>query len=162
LKQVLMKLKRNAVEAMATSERRELAITTSRVEEMIEIAFADTGPGLPEQVRLRLFEPFVTTGPNGMGMGLSICRTIIEAHGGELSGEDGDDGATVFRLTIPSPAALSGHDPHRRGSPLWTRITESARDSPRAHNTTIEVPDETDNHRNRVDLPFFRPGGACQ
>ena len=105
--QVLMNLMRNAVEAMATSERRELAITASRAGEMIEICVADTGPGLPEQVRRRLFEPFVTTKPDGMGMGLSICRTIVEAHRGELSAEDGDDAGTVFCLTIPTPAALS-------------------------------------------------------
>ena len=103
IQQVLMNLMRNAVEAMANSERRELTISAVRTGEMVEIGVADTGPGLPEQVRARLFEPFVTTKPDGMGVGLSVCRTIVEAHGGELRGEDGDGGGTVFRLTVPCP-----------------------------------------------------------
>lgn len=106
IQQVLMNLMRNAVEAMDGSERIELTDTASRVGELVEIAVADTGPGLPEQVRLRLFEPFVATKPDGMGVGLSVCRTIVEAHGGELVGEDGDDAGTVFRLTVPYPTAL--------------------------------------------------------
>ena len=86
---------------MASSERRELTVTTSRVGTMVD------GPGLPEQVRAQLFEPFVMTKPDGMGMGLSVCRTIIEAHGGELFGEDGEDGGAVFRLTVPCQESLS-------------------------------------------------------
>jgi two-component system sensor kinase FixL len=96
-----MNLMRNAVEAMAGQDRRELRVSAIRLGEMVEIRVADTGRGLPEQVRVRLFEPFVTTKPDGMGVGLSVCRTIVEAHGGELRGEDGIDGGTVFRLTIP-------------------------------------------------------------
>lgn len=106
IQHVLINLIRNAVEAMANSERRELAISAVRVGEMVEIRVADTGPGLPELVRARLFEPFVTTRPDGMGMGLSVCRTIVEAHGGEIRGEDRDGGGTVFRLTVPCPGGL--------------------------------------------------------
>jgi two-component system, LuxR family, sensor kinase FixL len=101
IQQVLMNLMRNAVEAMAGSEQRELTVSVVRAGEMVEICVADIGPGLPEQVRARLFEPFVTTKPDGMGVGLSVCRTIVEAHGGELRGEDRVGGGTVFRLTIP-------------------------------------------------------------
>ena len=101
IQQVLMNLMRNAKEAMSGSARRELTISATRAGEMVEIRVADTGPGLPAQVRERLFEPFVTTKPDGMGVGLSVCRTIVEAHGGELRGEDGDEGGTVFRLTVP-------------------------------------------------------------
>lgn len=101
IQQVLLNLMRNAAEAMDSSARRELSITTSRAEDMIEISVADTGPGLPELVRARLFEPFVTTKPNGMGVGLSVCRAIVEAHGGELRAEDAEGGGTVFRLTVP-------------------------------------------------------------
>lgn len=96
-----MNLMRNALEAMAGLEQRALTIIAARAGEKIEIRVADTGPGLPEQVRDRLFEPFVTTKPDGMGVGLSVCRTIVEAHGGQLSGEDRAGGGTVFRLTIP-------------------------------------------------------------
>ena len=107
IQQVLLNLMRNAVEAMAGSARRELSISTAPAGEMVEIRVADTGPGLAEQVRARLFQPFVTTKPGGMGVGLSVCRTIIEAHGGELRAEDAVGGGTAFRLTVP-----------RRGEPF--------------------------------------------
>ena len=84
IQQVLLNLMRNAVEAMADSARRELTISARRAGDMVEISVADTGPGLPEQVRARLFQPFVTTKADGMGVGLSVCRAIVEAHGGEL------------------------------------------------------------------------------
>jgi two-component system sensor kinase FixL len=103
IQQVLINLMRNAVEAMATMARRELRISAVRVGDMVEIRIADSGPGLPETVRPRLFQPFVTTKPDGMGVGLSVCRTIVEAHGGTLDGGDADGGGTVFRFTVPRP-----------------------------------------------------------
>jgi two-component system, LuxR family, sensor kinase FixL len=105
IQQVLLNLMRNAAEAMAGCVRREILIATARAGDMIEISVADTGSGLPDTVRARLFEPFVTTKLNGMGVGLSVCRTIVEAHGGTLLAEDGADGGMVFRLTVPPPAA---------------------------------------------------------
>ena len=105
IQQVLLNLMRNAVEAMADGERREIAVSTSRAGERIAIRVADSGPGLPEQVRARLFEPFVTTKPDGMGVGLSICRTIVEAHGGELAAEDREGGGTIFAFSVPAPGA---------------------------------------------------------
>jgi two-component system sensor kinase FixL len=102
IQQVLINLMRNAVEAMASMARRELSVTASRLNEMVEIRVTDNGPGLPETVRARLFEPFVTTKPDGMGVGLSVCRAIVEAHGGELHGGDAPGGGTVFRFTIPA------------------------------------------------------------
>ena len=68
---------------------------------MIEICVADTGSGLPSQLRAKLFEPFVTTKPAGKGVGLSICRAIVEAHGGELEALDAEGGGTIFRFTLP-------------------------------------------------------------
>ncbi len=118
IQQVLLNLMRNAVEAMADSTRRELFIATTRLGEMVEISVADTGPGLAPQVRARLFQPFVTTKPNGMGVGLSVCRTIVEAHGGDLRAEDRTGGGTVFRLTVPHPegsvqvGTMSPRDPN--------------------------------------------------
>jgi len=103
IQQVLLNLMRNAVEAMAASARRELSISTARAGDMVEIRVADTGPGLAEQVRARLFQPFMTTKPGGMGVGLSVCHTIVEAHGGELRAEEANGGGTVFRLTVPRP-----------------------------------------------------------
>ena len=104
IRQVLVNLVRNAAQAMDGSARRELSIVTARAGGMVEISVSDTGPGLPETVRVKLFEPFVTTKPDGMGVGLWVCRTIIEAHGGNLRAEDRADGGTVFRLTIPGPS----------------------------------------------------------
>jgi len=91
---------------MASQPRRELTISANRLGGMIEIRVADTGPGLPDSVRARLFQPFVTTKPDGMGVGLSVCRAIVEAHGGELHAEDAAGGGTVFRFTVPAWTGL--------------------------------------------------------
>ena len=101
VQQVLLNLIRNAVEAMQETRKRELSITTAPAEAgMVEIRVADTGPGIAPEVMARLFQPFVTTKAQGMGVGLSISRTIIEAHGGKLSAEANHGGGTVFRLTL--------------------------------------------------------------
>jgi two-component system sensor kinase FixL len=108
IQQVLVNLMRNALEAMTTSKRRELEVTTTLLDgETVEIAVADSGPGLAKEVANRLFEPFVSTKANGMGLGLSICRSIVEAHGGRLKGEPNFGGGTVFRFTL---AAVSRGD----------------------------------------------------
>ena len=108
IQQVLFNLLRNAVEAMADSDRRNIVITTVSVVdapeagEMVEISVADSGPGLPAEVRRRLFQPFVTTKPEGLGVGLSICRSIVEAHGGRMTAEVNPGGGAVFRFTVPA------------------------------------------------------------
>ncbi|MGH7119481.1 MAG: PAS domain S-box protein [Acetobacteraceae bacterium] len=117
IQQVLLNLIRNAVQAMAGSPRRVLSITTTRAGEMVEIRVADTGPGLPESVRNRLFQPFVTTKPNGLGVGLSVCQTIVEAHGGELSAVDAPGGGTVFRLTLPGSHGAGKPEENASSSP---------------------------------------------
>jgi two-component system sensor kinase FixL len=101
IQQVLLNLIRNAAEAMAHLRERRLDISVVRVGEVVEFSVADTGPGLAEEVRERLFQPFVTTKPSGMGVGLSVCRTIIEAHGGTIRAEAAPGGGTVFRFTLP-------------------------------------------------------------
>jgi two-component system, LuxR family, sensor kinase FixL len=106
IQQVLLNLMRNAVEAMGASTVRRLTVTTERQGNRVEVRVADTGPGLPETVRARLFQPFVTTKSEGLGVGLSISRTIVEAHGGELVAESEPGGGTVFRFTIPDPADM--------------------------------------------------------
>jgi two-component system, LuxR family, sensor kinase FixL len=68
---------------------------------MIEVSITDTGPGVSADTRATLFEPFVTTKEAGLGIGLSICRVIIEAHGGKLTAEDNPEGGAIFRFTIP-------------------------------------------------------------
>lgn len=111
IQQVLLNLIRNAAEAMKDSVRCELSITATRAVDMVEICVADTGPGLQDSVRARLFQPFVTTKCDGMGVGLSVSRTIVEMHGGELRAEDGVDGGTVFRLTVPRAGTLTTAGP---------------------------------------------------
>lgn len=103
VQQVILNLIRNAVEAMveAASARRELLITTAPLDEdMLEIVIADTGPGISPAISAELFQPFVTTKSQGMGIGLSISRTIVEAHGGRISAESNPEGGTIFRLTL--------------------------------------------------------------
>jgi two-component system sensor kinase FixL len=103
IQQVLVNLLRNAMEAMAESGRRELTVTNARVADaMIEIAVSDTGPGFAENVRSNLFQPFFTTKEAGMGVGLSISRTIIEAHGGQMRAETNEAGGATFRFTLPA------------------------------------------------------------
>jgi len=101
IQQVLVNLVRNAIEAMANAPRRNLVISSRRQGEMIEVAVADTGPGIAEHIKARLFEPFVTSKATGMGVGLSICRSIVESNGGRLWAEDNAGGGTVFRFTVP-------------------------------------------------------------
>jgi two-component system sensor kinase FixL len=109
VQQVLFNLIRNAVEAMSESMRRELSIGAIPTPDgAVEIHVADTGPGLPDTVRAKLFQPFVTTKATGMGVGLAICRTIVEAHGGRLRADDNPGGGMVFRFTLPIVDAVPG------------------------------------------------------
>jgi PAS domain S-box-containing protein len=109
IQQVLANLMRNAVEAMAGRKRRELAISTAMLDqETVEVAVADSGPGLTLKMREHVFDPFVSTKRHGMGLGLSICRTIVEAHGGKLRCESNGSGGAVFRFTLPAVSAIAG------------------------------------------------------
>ncbi|NEW96669.1 ATP-binding protein [Rhodopseudomonas sp. BR0G17] len=104
LQQVILNLIRNAHEAMTQSEWRQLAVTTARLDdESIQIVVADRGSGLPDSIVEHLFEPFHTTKIDGMGLGLSICRSIVEAHRGKLDYEPNDGGGAIFRVTLPVP-----------------------------------------------------------
>lgn len=98
IQQVLLNLLRNALEAMGGAGA--ITVSARTVGDLIEFAVADEGPGLSDEVKSRLFEPFVTTKKEGMGVGLSICRTIVEAHGGRLWAESNAGAGTVFRFTL--------------------------------------------------------------
>jgi two-component system sensor kinase FixL len=101
IQQVLLNLMRNAVEAMETSERRELTIATAKdSDDTVAISVADTGCGIAPEASSQLFQPFFTTKRQGMGVGLSISRTIVEAHGGKLEALPNPGGGTIFRLTL--------------------------------------------------------------
>ena len=109
IQQVLINLMRNSLEAMVGADRRELDLTTAlRRPDMVEFAIADSGPGIDPEVADHIFEAFVTTKRSGMGMGLSICRSIIETHGGRLEFEPNPEGGALFRFTLP--AALPERD----------------------------------------------------
>lgn len=102
IQQVLTNLVRNAIEAMDRSPRRALTILASAVpDHAVEVAVIDTGPGIAAEMADSLFKPFVTTKSTGMGVGLSICRSIVQAHGGELRAEPNPDGGAIFRFTLP-------------------------------------------------------------
>jgi two-component system sensor kinase FixL len=101
VQQVLLNLMRNAIEAMAGSPRRDLILSTAAADGMALIAVADTGPGIDAEIAEQLFQPFVTSKPHGMGVGLSISRTIVEAHGGRIWTEPNPGGGTIFRFTLP-------------------------------------------------------------
>ena len=102
LQQVVLNLVRNAIEAMQAVEQRELMIASRQTEEgMVELSVTDSGPGLEPQVAQQLFMPFVSTKPSGMGIGLSICRSIIDAHQGQIRAEPAPGGGTSFRVTLP-------------------------------------------------------------
>jgi two-component system sensor kinase FixL len=105
MQQVLVNLMRNAVQAMSEGESATLSLCAMlNADGEVEIAVTDTGPGLPADIAAHLFEPFRTTKPNGMGVGLAICRSIVEAHGGHIWAEPNPLGGTIFRLTLPAAA----------------------------------------------------------
>jgi two-component system sensor kinase FixL len=117
IQQVLLNLMRNAIEAMEGCEPKELVVATSMAEagsdckgkDVVEVSVADTGAGISDVIVERLFQPFVTTKPAGMGVGLSISKRIIEAHGGRIWAEPSPGGGTVFRFTLKS-ATSEGKD----------------------------------------------------
>jgi signal transduction histidine kinase len=103
LQQLLVNLLRNASEAAAGGKRQELEVSTAIIDDdMVEISVADRGPGLPDEIASHLFEAFRSTKRDGMGLGLSICRSIAEAHGGKLRYEPNPGGGTIFRFTLPA------------------------------------------------------------
>jgi signal transduction histidine kinase len=103
LQQVILNLVMNGIEAMrdTPSENRNISIRTSRVENFAELSVSDRGPGISEDKLKDVFEPFFTSKAEGMGMGLSIARTIIEAHNGVIWAENRDHGGASFRISLP-------------------------------------------------------------
>ena len=112
VQQVVLNLVRNAIEAMAASPRRELLVETRLIDGAgVEVAVGDSGPGLAPEVEARLFKPFVSTKDTGMGIGLSISRSLVESQDGRMSAERNAAGGTTFRFTLP--LAPAGGPPDR-------------------------------------------------
>jgi two-component system sensor kinase FixL len=101
VQQVMLNLIRNAMEAMEGAPARDLVIMTSDDTGQARISVADSGSGIAPEIAEQLFQPFVTTKRQGMGVGLSISRTIVEAHGGRIWVEANPAGGTIFHFTLP-------------------------------------------------------------
>ena len=104
LEQVLLNLMRNGMDAMQDTapSARQLVVSTAAADGSLLVSVADRGGGIAREIAEHLFEPFFSTKPEGMGMGLNICRSIIEFHKGRLWVDDGPGGGTVFRFTLPA------------------------------------------------------------
>jgi hypothetical protein len=121
LQQVVLNLILNAVEAMGSVEAgpRELLISTEQTQTGgVLVSVRDSGPGIDPGHRERVFEAFYTTKSSGVGMGLSICRSIIDAHGGRLWADANEPRGTVFRLALPV-AEEEAHESSSGDPPEW-------------------------------------------
>jgi two-component system sensor kinase FixL len=106
IQQVVLNLIRNAIDSMADGKKRELDVVVRRGERgQAVVAVSDSGPGISKAALDRLFQPFFTTKADGMGVGLSISRTIIEAHGGHLRARNRAKGGATFDFTLPTDNA---------------------------------------------------------
>ncbi|AJP73045.1 PAS domain S-box protein [Sphingomonas hengshuiensis] len=118
IQQVLVNLVRNAVEAMGPSPVRDVTVATaSDARGMVRVSVADTGPGIDPALASRLFEAFSSTKDRGMGLGLSICRTIVEAHGGRIWVDARPGGGTIFHFTIMGAGTEDSNDGKTDHSP---------------------------------------------
>ena len=102
IEQVLSNILKNASEALDGCAVRRIAIDTARLGEEIVVQILDSGPGISDYALARLFEPLFTTKENGIGLGMPICKTIVEAHGGHLWAESPAGGGARFNLSLPA------------------------------------------------------------
>ena len=110
VEQVVLNLLRNAMDAMDSTAagQRVLTVRTRQAEaDTVELRVHDTGPGLSAEAAGRIFDPFFTTKPHGMGMGLSISRSIVDAHRGHLWADSPGAGGALFHMTLPSNSEVS-------------------------------------------------------
>jgi signal transduction histidine kinase len=117
MKRVCVNIIRNAIDAMPNGGT--LTITSKESDDKSEIVFADTGVGMSKEVLEKLWTPFLTTKAQGMGLGLPICKRIVEAHGGKISVESMADKGTTFTISVPIKPKLEG------GEKIWVKTPES-------------------------------------
>jgi signal transduction histidine kinase len=117
VEQVLVNLLRNAIEAMiaSTRERHELVVVSSAHENVVEVRVSDSGVGVDPELLEQIFDAFFTTKADGVGMGLSISRSIVESHGGRLHAEPNAGGGMTFAFTLPAHDAAPALDVRHRG-----------------------------------------------
>jgi C4-dicarboxylate-specific signal transduction histidine kinase len=112
LGQVVVNLLMNACEAMASQDApRQVNVTTRQQGDRVDLAVTDSGPGLSPEIADKLFEPFVTTKPEGMGMGLAICRSIADAHRGRLTADAAPGGGLRVTLSLPADGRHDAEPP---------------------------------------------------
>ena len=119
LVQVLVNLLRNAIDAMAETPapRRRITIRSAGTAAGVEVSVRDTGSGLPAEIFAKLFTPFVTTKPHGLGVGLAIAQRIVDAHRGTIGASENPGGGATFTVTLPRSAhgaSLGAPEPSRR------------------------------------------------
>lgn len=102
IQQVIFNILRNATEALADIEEPKVVLTVRNDGPGILVKIEDNGPGLPKRRRYQLFEPFRSSKPDGMGVGLAICRTLVEAHGGSIKAGESDLGGALFEIRLPT------------------------------------------------------------
>jgi two-component system, LuxR family, sensor kinase FixL len=130
LQQVILNLMVNGLEAMGDTvvARRHLFVRTAQPDEScVEITVRDHGPGIPAEVLSRIYEPFFTTKRDGLGMGLSICRFIAEAHGGRLQASNLPDGGAALSFRLP----IAGNPARADGAGLLERLSHGSYDTDR-------------------------------
>jgi len=108
VQQVLVNLLMNAFDALGTASERRTVVTTRKAGTAIHVSVKDSGRGIPVADLARIFDPFYTTKSSGLGMGLSIARSLIQAHGGQLWAENNKDGGATFTFTVPVTEAHDG------------------------------------------------------
>jgi len=117
VEQLLLNLLKNAIDAMANATTRRIDLVVRRLDDMAEFSVIDRGCGIPAEHRDSLFEPFFSTKSDGMGMGLNICRSIVEFHQGRLLLEENPEGGTIFRFTLPLATTASVDENARHSDP---------------------------------------------